>query len=435
MRAPQRKRRIQKIDQTPDWLKSIQLNSWEAELLVSALLLYVLFQVPESLDLYFKRTIQPGNMLGGFANTMIKGIKLIRLGYSLHILIRGIWVATVGLSYVFPEGLSRKQLRFKGKFDQELENHEKLDGFVLTLEKLASTIYGISFMLFGIYLGTFSLLFLFALISEYGLVKAFESDNIGFALLSGGLLLVYLGGTLILFFDFVTNGILRRDRSTAKWFYYIAVFFRVVTFSILYRRSMLVILSNLPTLWRRLLPFLLIAVVFSYWYAGRLKSDYDLERYYDKPSGYILPENYESQRSTGDITRVTLPDVIIHGKVVEVFVHDIGNFSRIFKAQPEVEFSEKWDETSPKVKNEFLKKLLIVQVDSTYTLTTDWLDAKNKYNFDQGFYGYLNVSEIPDGLHNLTIHMRNDFIDSVGYRRGEDFNNQLADIPFYLDKP
>jgi hypothetical protein len=436
MRLKHRKKRVTPNNQTPDWLRSIQLNSWEAELLVSALLLYVLFQVPESLDLYFRRVIEPGNVLSMLANIMIKGIKLIRLGYSLHILIRGIWVATVGLSYVFPDGLSRERLRFKGRFDKELENHEKLDGFVLTLERLASTIYGISFMLFGIYLGAFSLLFIVVLVGEYGVARAFQQDNTWLALLSTAFILIYIGAILILLVDFITNGLLRRDRSTAKWFYYVAVTFRVITFSILYRRSMLVILSNLPTWWRRVLPFMLVLIVFSYWYAGELKTGYDIDRYYEKPEGHILPENYESQRSYGDVTRVTIPEFVINGEVIEVFLRDIGNLGRTYKAQPDIDYRARWDEIPPLEKSEFLQKLIKVDIDSAYFLKTEWLDSKNKYDYSQGFYGYLNVSDIPDGLHNLNLRLDRALIDSLwDSRSAPEMQMHLGNIPFYLDKP
>lgn len=435
MRNKHRKKRVLKSNETPDWLKSIQLNSWEAELLVSALLLYVLFQVPESLEIYFRKSIQPGNLLGGFANSMIKGIKLIRLGYSLHILIRGIWVATIGMSYVFPDGLSRKKLRFKGKFDRELENHEKLDGFVLTLERLASTIYGISFMLFGLYLGTFCMLFVIAIVSEFGVTRAFANDNNLLAVFSASFMIVYMGGIAILFLDFATNGLLRRDRGTAKWFYYVAVFFRVITLSILYRRSMLVIISNLPRLWRRLLPFLLVAVVFSYWYLDQLRAEYHIDQYYDKPAGYILQANYESQRSYGDLTRVTIPDMMVTAGAMEVFLRDIGLMGSAYKKQPGIKFTVKWDDMSPSVKNEFLQKLVLIDVDGKYELQADWLESKNKFDFTHGYYGFLDISEIPKGLHTLNLRINQPLLDSLRMTDYDVAKLELANIPFYLDKP
>ena len=50
-----------KDENTPKWLKTIQLNSWEAELLISALVLYALFQVPDSPEDYSNRHFERGS--------------------------------------------------------------------------------------------------------------------------------------------------------------------------------------------------------------------------------------------------------------------------------------------------------------------------------------------------------------------------------------
>ena len=430
-RKPVRKQK----DEIPDWLKSIQLNSWEAELVVSALLLYALFQFPEWMDLYFRKVIQPGSLLRGFSKVMVDSIKLIRIGYLLHILIRGIWVATVGFSYVFPTGLSRKELKFKGKFDAELDNNEKLEGFVLTLEKLASVIYGLSFMLFGLYLGTFSLLLILAAVSEYGFIRPASNGNSYLPIFSSAFLLIYLTGLLILFLDFVTNGMLRRDRSSSKWFYYVARFYRIISFTILYRRSMLVIMSNLSIKWRRTLPFLVIAIIVSYWYIGRLSNDYKEEKYYNKPAFYVLSENYESMRDVDDLIVVTIPDQHIQTDVLEIFIKDLSLISTVYKKQKGIDIWKKWDDVDPVEKDQFLQLLIKINIDSNYFMTTKWIDGKNRFNFQQGFYGYLELEEIPDGLHHLNMHFNKAFIDSMSVKGYDTDQLRIANIPFYLNKP
>lgn len=46
----------------PEWLKTVQINSWEAELLISALLLYMLYQVPEYIENYQGQSHVPEEM-------------------------------------------------------------------------------------------------------------------------------------------------------------------------------------------------------------------------------------------------------------------------------------------------------------------------------------------------------------------------------------
>ena len=107
-------------EQTPGWLKTIQLNSWEAELLISALVLYALFQVPEFLEKTSLQTFDRDSRMHGLFGLLEKAIQLLSCGYILHILVRGIWVASVGLSYVYPKGIDSESLKFKGNFKKEL---------------------------------------------------------------------------------------------------------------------------------------------------------------------------------------------------------------------------------------------------------------------------------------------------------------------------
>ena len=249
-------------DQTPGWLKTIQLNSWEAELLISALVLYALFQIPDYLDQFSLRNFPRGSKIHGLVNWIQDAVQILSLGYILHIIIRGTWVASVGLSYVFPKGVNQEELKFKGKFKQEVTKQGSLVKMVLNLEVLSSIVYGISFIFFGTLIGFAAFLFSFLYFFEW--VQPIINKDIAIAGVFGILILFYFFLALIVFFDFLTNGLLRRKNWSADWFYYVARIFRVVTLSFLYRRSLLVLISNVSGWKKYLIPFIILAVVGGY---------------------------------------------------------------------------------------------------------------------------------------------------------------------------
>jgi len=238
---------------TPGWLKTIQLNSWEAELLISALVLYALFQIPDYLNETTLKYFERGSRVHNLSNMMERAIRLLSAGYIIHILIRRVWVASVGLSHVFPNGVNQEKLNFKGNFRKELDKNGSLVKMVLRLEELSSIIYGISFLFFGTLVGFTALIFSFIFLIE--LLTPALNTNSYFASVFFFFILFYFLLCIIVFIDFLTNGYFRRKNWSADWFYFVARFFRVVTLSFLYRRSLLVLISNTKGWKSYLIPF------------------------------------------------------------------------------------------------------------------------------------------------------------------------------------
>ena len=284
-------------EQTPGWLKTIQLNSWEAELLISALVLYALFQVPDYLDKIALQSFDRDSSLHGLFRRIETAVRLLSFGYILHILVRGIWVASVGLSYVFPKGIDQDSLKFKGNFRKELNKTGSLIKMVLRLEELSSIIYGISFIFFGTLVGFATLIFSFILFFE--LVTPAMNSNPFLAPVIGSFFLFFFLLCLIVFIDFLTNGYFRRKNWSADWFYYVALAFRVLTFSFLYRRSLLVLISNTKGWKSYLIPFIVLGISGGFVKLRSTVKGNSREAYYIGASyGDYNPANYESTRNS-----------------------------------------------------------------------------------------------------------------------------------------
>ncbi len=422
------------VHKTPEWLKTIQLNSWEAELLISALLLFALIQLPDYLEEFTKKNIPPGNILRIVLNTFKNAIRLLTFGYVAHIITRGLWVASVGLSYVFPKGIDKDRLKFKGKFDQELDDRGVLEGFVIRLEKLCSMIYGISFLLFGTFLGLGMTFFIVSFLSENVIIYGVRNKLPLIAILGSVIQLTYIAVILIVLVDYVTNGLLRRSKSTAGWYYYIAVFFRWVSLSFLYRRSLLVLISNIRSWKSFLVPSSIIIVVALYIFLdirlGKVQSD----RYYSQQNGMINKANYENLRDDDDRLIVTIPADVIDEKVIKVFVRDLSIFNRLYDNDSERISGTKWDLLDPEIRSGFLLKWLNVTLNENDVSTIQWYLYQHPESFDFGFVTYLNVENEEVGNHLLSVTYNEENLVPKQAQSIEENRKKLAVIPFVLSR-
>ncbi|MEA2463583.1 MAG: hypothetical protein QOJ98_1330, partial [Acidobacteriota bacterium] len=95
--------------------KSLFQLTRELELLISAGLVFALLQLPDLLNDWWMRTsVHVGGSAFGTVFMLYYVGKLIAYGLSVaiaaHFLLRGLWVAIMGLRSVFPDGVNRDKL-------------------------------------------------------------------------------------------------------------------------------------------------------------------------------------------------------------------------------------------------------------------------------------------------------------------------------------
>ena len=420
-------------EKTPRWLKTIQLNSWEAELLISALVLYTLFQIPDYLDQWALQSFERGSRLHRLFSLIEKAIRLLSFGYILHILVRGVWVASVGLSYVFPRGIDSDSLKFKGKFKKELNKSGSLVKMVLRLEELSSIIYGISFIFFGTLVGFAS--FIFSFIFFFELIAPVMSENNYLAGVISIFILFYFLLTILVFIDFLTNGYFRRKNWSADWFYYVAFFFRIVTLSFLYRRSLLVLISNTKGWKSYLIPFIVLGVVVGFlWIDSEIK-DNGRDRYYiSGASGDYNSANYESTRNPDSYLVTTIQSDIIHDNTLKIFLKDISAFGGVYV----FEGKTKWDELSSESISTYFNKRLAVTIDDTPINNIDWFKTQHPITSEFGFTSFVDISDFEKGAHFLKIGIDTTGMKEMAKKVVEKDNYSLqtiSNIYFIYDKP
>jgi hypothetical protein len=129
--------------ETPAWLLRVQEQSWEPEILVSGIVLYGLFQLPALLERlqHFLSHFSFEVFSGGTADeSMIAVLKVANVwligGFMVHLLLRSIWVALVGLSYVYKNGVDITHLE-KGLHYLELYYQSQEEGASVKSQQVA----------------------------------------------------------------------------------------------------------------------------------------------------------------------------------------------------------------------------------------------------------------------------------------------------------
>lgn len=141
--------------QAPGWLKRIQENSWEPEIIISSVTLAFIFAFPAELYQFTAGLIQEEGMeyLGGSLTLYYLSfvVNIFKIFFVVHLCLRFAWIGAVGASYAFPKGVIRDAL-FKYSKDDKFTEANTL---VLKLERVCSMAFGMPLML-SIYILVFS---------------------------------------------------------------------------------------------------------------------------------------------------------------------------------------------------------------------------------------------------------------------------------------
>ncbi|MBP6185568.1 MAG: hypothetical protein KA479_11550 [Saprospiraceae bacterium] len=248
MESPFNEHEQDPIDHTPtravfrEWLEKLQQESWQLELLISGLALYLVWETRKQLVQLdqFVQLNQGSDFFGdsmGLIMIMAWGTwGIFMLNLLIHILVRGMWIGAIGLRYVSGE-INYKGLNYSTIFEQHLKKKVgRFDVFIEKLEQACSLIFAYTFLLFFLFLSIFMYFGLFGagLYLSDDWMNAFESENV---FLGVAAIFIYLILGFIYFIDFITLGGIKRikDSTISKIYMVIYRLFSVITLSFLYR--------------------------------------------------------------------------------------------------------------------------------------------------------------------------------------------------------
>ena len=144
-------------NQIEDWLKKLERESWQLELLVSAFTIFLLIGANsafgEFLDgLNYKYNLSgPGPaIIGLFLIVINNSIKALTICLVIHLMLRGFWIGTIGLRSV-QSSIDFSKLNYNSFFTEKLKKKViSLDRMVVMLDEICSVIFAFSFLIISI---------------------------------------------------------------------------------------------------------------------------------------------------------------------------------------------------------------------------------------------------------------------------------------------
>lgn len=231
--------------QIDDWLKKLERESWQLELLVSAFTIFLLIgatvQYDEFLtDLQFRYNFNETGLVIGFIFLILLKQALFALTICLvaHLMLRGFWIGTIGLRSV-QSSVDFDGLKYSELFTRKLKKKViSLDQLVIRLDEICSVIFSFAFLIiftlvaFGLYVGFLGALgFLISSLSD----MTPDGWDKWIAICGGILFMLALISGLIYLIDFFTLGFFKKFKWVSKIYYPIYFFFSYVTLAILSR--------------------------------------------------------------------------------------------------------------------------------------------------------------------------------------------------------
>ncbi len=203
----------------PKWLRKLEQQSWQAELVVSGVAIYGALQLPDMVNRLANWALlnQSDNILsfGFLFFQYLNFASLILLfGFFIHFIMRTLWIGMIGLVSVYPNGVVKNLNRYSASFsDQMVNEFNDINGFNKKLDDacsvtLSTTIVGFLTML------VFNFWFFVGLYFWIGLKSILgDSANIVFSIVTG----VFLLSTFLLIF---MNDKKHRDKPWVKKIHY-----------------------------------------------------------------------------------------------------------------------------------------------------------------------------------------------------------------------
>lgn len=147
---------IKKKKQKRSWLERLKDESWEAELLVSAIAIFGTFQLFDVINWItntFINVLNPNQYLIGFCIVFLGlfAISILASMFVIHFILRAYWIGLVGLNSVFPDYSIEDSVYSEIYTEKILETLPKLKDSIKKVDELCSVIFSAAFTFLLIY--------------------------------------------------------------------------------------------------------------------------------------------------------------------------------------------------------------------------------------------------------------------------------------------
>ncbi|MBT8239140.1 MAG: hypothetical protein HKP38_05530 [Croceitalea sp.] len=408
-------------------LDSLQQQSWELELIISGFAIFGLFTAYEPIKIQMVSAENEQQIIS-FAVYFVALIaaSILLFNLLLHVVLRGLWIGALGLRYVSGD-IEFDKLKYSDRFRNYLSRKiVSFDRYIANLENYCSILFAISFLLI-FYVLAFTLVVVgIALVANYILsndeLPKWLSQGVGIPLI-----IFLILGQFLTFIDFVSQGLLKKNKWVAKIYFPFYWVFSFLTLSFLYRPLIYNFLDNRfgKRLFLLLLPVYVAILLLT-------SVEYKNSNYLDKAKSsttyYANAENYmdmltDDGKFPGD---AAIPSKVINTTSLQVFIpfsESIENriFDKNESLKPEndvrgygssITFNNKMDNgfsfgQQDSLSVEYLKtfnQIYTLQIDSL-KYTSDFIMTTNIKD-QLGFETNINIRDLTEGKHVLKVNRK-----------------------------
>lgn len=419
----------------PQWLSELQLKSWEPEILLSGIVLYGMFQVPGLLDelLAYAKL----NIWGNFTDldNMIALLKIalywLILGLILHLISRGIWVGMVGLSFTFPYGINKEKLKLSPRFQKKAERIPPIQQIIINLEKLCSSLFSISFMMFMIVIGGYLFILITLIIPVISFILFLGPQNVTESHELVVKLYAYcmLGIAFVALFDFVTLGLLKRFSWLSRVYYPLHKYVSALSLARFYRPIYFTLITNYNR-WK-IGIFLVFFVFGSVFMMGKIANSSAIPGegwtrlifWSNTQNVASFSGNYDDQNDQFHSVQAHIQSDIISENTLRLFTVLKIDLEDSIRKNCNYDSLIQLDTGRHYVQLRCAADFYQVLLDDQKVDSVDWLFHYKQKTNQRGLLTYLDITDLPKGMHTVTIRGPEDMYPS----------RKFAVIPFYRE--
>ena len=324
-------------EQVKQWLKKLERESWQLELLVSAFTIFLLIAATEKYDEFLTRLTytysESTGLVFSFLGMVQLSIVALTIFLVIHLLLRGFWIGAIGLRSVQPR-LDFDRLNYSPLFQEKLKKKLiGLDRLVTILDEICSVLFSVSFLVIFMLL-SFGLYSLFLLVVNWILGLVIEDGELP---LVGWIIIILTLLTGILYMlDYFTLGFFKKSQRFSRIYYPIYKFYSWVTLSVISRSIYYNLISKYTKNRIRLLLFFPLMALLTAAFINFDQYQYYPEGEFDK----ILYTNYyDDKRNESDyVADVSVESRIITEDFMSLFIrYDPNDNWRIKSNCPDFE--------------------------------------------------------------------------------------------------
>lgn len=346
--------------------------------------------------------------IDNFVSVMKVSVFWLISGLIIHLVTRGIWIGLVGLSFVIPTGINKARLNFAKEFDKEVDDIPSVNRLIIKWEKICSSIFSISFLLFMSIFGAYFFLFIF-LIIPFFFIDTYDPQN-KLEMFWDAYSILIIGVSIVVLLDFLTFGLVKKIPVLSVIYLPISRVVRFTSLSFLYRPIYYTWASHINR-WVFMLSmslFILMNFVLSdrFFNSDRVETENtNITLYFETMGEGAYGGYYQDSFGQHYSYNAQIPSDIIRGDVLRVFLPMSPDLEDRIKAACGYEDKLQSGVVKQRAALDCFQEVYGLSINEQIISTKVFRFHYQQSTEQKGLLTWLDISDIPEGLNDLNVSL------------------------------